>query len=156
MRSILVALTLATLLGCARPGRNYQLGGGTGPREGTYDFFASMPGQHLRGTVRILTDTVLVDTEGTNCVPSMRPKVQTNRNVFFYGCTGGALLTFDRNNPVQRSRWSTNVPVRRRQQVCTQTEVRSGREVCRRRAIETYEAMEARSGAVQVVRRAQS
>lgn len=153
MRLLVVALTLPTLLGCARPGRAYQMGGATSLREGTYDFFASMPGQHLRGTVRILTDTVLVDTEGATCIPSVRPKLQTNRNVFLYGCTGGAMLTFDRNNPVQRSRWSTNVPVRRRQQVCTQTEVRDGREVCRRRAVETYEAVEPRSGAVQVVRR---
>ena len=99
---------------------------------------------------------MLVDAEGTGCVPSVQPRVQTNRSVFFYGCTGGALLTFDRNNPVQRSRWSSNVAIRQRREICAQTEIRSGREVCVRRAMETYEVMEPRSGALQVVRRAPS
>lgn len=98
---------------------------------------------------------MLVDAEGSGCVPSVQP-IQTNRNVFFYGCTGGALLTFDRNNPVQRSKWSTSVPVRRQREVCAQTEIRSGREVCVRREIETYEVMERRSGTMQVVRRTSS
>ena len=152
MRSILAALTTVTLLGCASSGRTSQLSDATGVSEGSYSFFASIPGQHLRGTVRILPDTVLVDAEGTGCVPSVQPIVQTNRNVFYYGCTGGALLTFDRNNPVQRSRWSSNVAVRQRREICAQTEIRSGREVCVRRAMETYETFERRSGELQVVR----
>ena len=156
MRPLLAALTLVTLLGCASSGRTSPIDNATGLSEGTYDFFASIPGQHLRGTVRILPDTVLVDAEGTGCVPSVQPRVQTNRSVFFYGCTGGALLTFDRNNPVQRSRWSSNVAIRQRREICAQTEIRSGREVCVRRAMETYEVMEPRSGALQVVRRAPS
>ena len=153
MRSLLTALTLVTLLSCASSGNTSQLNDATGASEGTYTFFASIPGQHLRGTVRILPDTVLVDAEGTGCVPSVVPMVQTNRNVFFYGCTGGALLTFDRNNPVQRSRWSANVAKRQRREVCVQTEVRSGREVCVRRAMESYEVSERQSGTLQVVRR---
>ncbi|HEX6943799.1 MAG TPA: hypothetical protein VF128_12790 [Gemmatimonadaceae bacterium] len=155
MRPLLSILTLATLFGCATSGLTSQIGDTTGIREGNYDFFASIPGQHLRGTLRILKDTVLVDAEGSGCVPSVQP-IQTNRNVFFYGCTSGALLTFDRNNPVQRSKWSTSVPVRRQREVCVQTEIRSGREVCVRREIETYEVMESRSGTVQVVRRSSS
>lgn len=156
MRPFLAALTLVTLLGCASSGRSTPIDNTAGLSEGTFDFFASIPGQHLRGTVRILTDTVLVDAEGTGCVPSVQPIVQTNRNVFYYGCTGGALLTFDRNNPVQRSRWSSSVAIRHRREVCAQTEIRSGREVCLRRAIETYEVIEPRSGTLQVVRRAGS
>jgi hypothetical protein len=153
MRPLFAILTLAMLNACASGGNATVSSQARGPAEGSYEFFASVPGQHVRGILRVGADTMIVtDVSGAGCLPSVwLRQVQRDPNVFYYGCTG-LLITFDRRNLIQLSKWSFSIPVQRRREVCAERAVRNGREVCVRTEIETYEATESRSGSLQIRR----
>lgn len=156
MRPLFAILTLAMLNACASGGSATVSSQARGPAEGSFEFFASVPGQHVRGILHVGADTMIVaDVVGAGCLPSVWIRqVQRDPNVFYYGCSGGLLITFDRRNLVQLSKWSFSMPVQRRREVCAERAVRNGREVCVRTEIETYETTESRSGALQVKRAA--
>lgn len=151
-RSLFVLLTLATLFACASAG-NSTVSSQRLAAEGSYEFFASVPGQHVRGILRVGSDTMIVaDVAGAGCLPSAWVRQeQRDPHVFYYGCTG-LLITFDRRDLVQLSKWTFSIPVRKRREVCTARVVRNGREVCSRTNVEMYEATETRSGTLQVKR----
>ena len=148
-------LTLTTLLACASTGNGTGSRETHGPIEGTYEFFASIPGQHLRGKLRVVADTILFDTRndcGSIALPTGRMFINgRDATDIPYGCKG-ALLTFNRRNPTQGSKWLASVSVQKRRETCSQFVMRNGREVCSRTRIETYESTESRSGILQVRR----
>ena len=152
MRPLFAILTLATIIACASAGNTTVSPEVRGPAEGSYEFFASAAGQHVRGILRVGADTMIVaDVSGAGCLPSVWIRqVQRDPDVFYYGCSSGLLIRFDRRNVVQLSKWSFSVPVQRRREVCAERAIRSGREVCVRTEIEIYETTESRSGALQV------
>lgn len=153
MKFLLCTLTAATLVACASAGSNTVTREAPESVEGTYEFFASIPGNHMRGTLRILADTMLVEAKEAGCVYAAGlPNRQGDQNVFRYGCTGGVLLSFDRRNPTQFSKWSASITVQRRREVCVETAVQGGREICVRKGMEPYEDIESRTGIVQLRR----
>ena len=151
------ALTLLTgwLMACASSGNAPSTRAPTGPIEGTYDYIANIPGQQVRGKLRVLGDTILVDPQNDYC----RPVVGTPSPLSIrYSCNGpGSFeslgLTLDRRNPTQFSKWSASFRVRKQRQVCTRYVVQpDGRQVCAEYGTETYEDVESRSGTLQVRR----
>jgi hypothetical protein len=154
MRPLFAILTLATLNACASAGNSTVIPEAR-ENEGAYEFFASVPGQHVRGILHVGADTMIIaDVAGAGCLPSVWVRqVQRDPHVFNYYCTG-LLIRFDRRDLVQLSKWSFSMPVQRRREVCAERVVRNGREVCSRTRIETYETTESRSGALQVKRAA--
>lgn len=153
MRFLLSTLAAATLVACASAkGKTANLQA-PGSVEGTYEFFASIPGNHMRGTLRILADTMFVESKEAGCAYAAGlPNRLGDQNVFRYACTGGVLLTFDRRNPVQFSKWSASITLQRHREVCVEHAIRDGREICVRRAMEPYEEVENRSGVLQLRR----
>ena len=125
-----------------------------GPAEGEYDYVANLPGQQIRGRMRVVADTVLIDPVSDYCRPATGvPDPLSIR----YTCTGtGNLesinLSIDRRNPAQLSKWTARYRVERRREVCTQYAIRDGRQVCVQTSTETYETIESRSGTLQVRR----
>lgn len=126
----------------------------SGPAEGEYDYVANLPGQQVRGRIRVVGDTIIVDPIGDYCRPGTGvPDPLAIR----YSCNGAGdvesiLLRFDRRNPAQLSRWTAMYRVQRRREICTQYAVRDGRQVCVQMITETYETIEPRSGTLQVRR----
>jgi hypothetical protein len=117
-------------------------------------------GRAVSGRLRVLPDTILVDSESGDC-----GRVTSDSRFFNVSCRSmdvltmdqnravtGAILKFDRGNPGQGAKWVGNLPVQRRRQVCAQYEVRNGREVCASMKTETYEDLEPKTGPVQVRR----
>ena len=127
---------------------------GAGPVEGTYNYVANLPGQQVRGKLRIIGDTALVEPDADYC----RPTVGTPDPLRIqYTCNGpGSFeqiqLFIDRRSPVQLSKWSATFRVQRRRQVCVRYAIQNGRQVCVETRTETYETTEARSGTLQVRR----
>ena len=148
-------VTLTTLIACASAGNTTVSPATRLADEESYEFFASVPGQHVRGKLRVGADTMIVaEVAGAGCLPSAWIRqTQRDPHVFYYGCTG-LLITFDRRDLVQLSKWSASIPVQKRRTVCTEFIYRNGRETCARTRIETYEVTESRSGALQVKRSA--
>ena len=122
--------------------------------EGVYDYVANLPGQQVRGTLRVTGDTVTIDPMADYCRPTVGvPDPLAIR----YTCNGpgnieSIQLRIDRRNPAQLSKWSAAYRVQRRREVCTQYAVRDGRQVCVQTSTETYETTESRSGTLQVRR----
>lgn len=155
---------LATLFACASAGNTPRQA--PRPAEGSYEFFASVPGQTVKGAFRLRGENILVDEQTVDCGTTGRRQdwsAERGRALAmasagsrdtgaatYQGCDG-VTLAFDRKNPVQ-SKWYASVVVQRRRQVCVETAVRGGREVCVRRATEMHQAFESRSGSVQVRR----
>ena len=163
MQSQWSILPLATLLACASAGNAREAARAA---EGSYEFFASVPGQMVRGTFRLQGEEIQVDNQAVDCGTTGRRQGWTaegnramavassasrNTGVATYRGCEGVTLAFDRRNPVQ-SKWYAAVAVPRQRQICAERAVQNGREVCVRREMETYEAYEARSGSVQVRR----
>jgi len=164
MKSPWSIVPLATLMACASPGNSTREA--TRSAVGNYEFFASVPGQTVRGTFRLQEENVFVDDQAVDCGANGRRQegsaegnraaaiaASPSRNTgaaTYHGCEG-VTLAFDRKNPIQ-SKWYASVPVQRRREVCAERAVQNGRDVCIRRAMETYEAFESRSGSVQVRR----
>ncbi|HEX6943798.1 MAG TPA: hypothetical protein VF128_12785 [Gemmatimonadaceae bacterium] len=125
-----------------------------GPAEGDYDYVANLPGQQVRGRMRVVGDTVLVDPVADYCRPTVGvPDPLAIR----YTCNGpgnieSVELRIDRRNPAQLSKWTAAYRVQRRREVCTQYAIRDGRQVCVQMNTETYETIESRSGTLQVRR----
>ena len=122
--------------------------------EGTYDYTANLPGQQVRGKLRIFGDTVTVEPMTDYCRPTVRAP---DPLAFHYSCNGPGSyesihLTIDRRNPVQLSKWSANYRVRRTRQVCIRYETRAGQNVCVQTQQESYDSDESRSGTLQVRR----
>lgn len=146
-----VAFTLMALLSCASagsPGANRDA-----PVEGTYDFVATVPPTVIRGTLRFDGDTMYFSSE--NCLANFRSEPigrSGTGGVFRYGCSG-AILQFDSRNPTRASKWSATVTLQRLREVCVETAVRNGREVCIRTQMDRYEVPETRSGSIQVTKR---
>jgi hypothetical protein len=124
------------------------------PAEGTYDYIANLPGQQVRGKLRVIGDTVLVEPESDYC----RPTVGTPDALRIqYTCNGpGSFeqirLFIDRRSPAQLSKWSATFRVQRRRDVCVRYAIQNGRQVCVETRTETYETTESRSGTLQVRR----
>ena len=122
--------------------------------EGIYDYVANLPGQQVRGTMRVTGDTVTIDPMADYCRPTVGvPDPLAIR----YTCNGpgnieSVQLRIDRRNPTQLSKWSASYRVQRRREVCTQYAVRDGRQVCVQTSTEMYETTESRSGTLQVRR----
>jgi hypothetical protein len=125
-----------------------------GPIEGNYEYFASLPGQQVRGRLRVIADTIVVDPAADYC----RPVVGTpDPLVIRYTCNGpgrfeSLSLTLDRRNPAQFSKWSATFRVQRSREVCVQYATQGGRQVCVRTQTEQYETTESSSGSLQVRR----
>jgi hypothetical protein len=145
----------ATLAACASGGGGAAVARApAGPIEGTYEYFASIPGQQVRGSLRVGDDTIVVVPDADYC----RPVVGTpDPIVIRYTCNGpgrfeSLMLTLDRRNPAQFSKWAATFRVQRRREVCAQYAVQGGRQVCVRTETQTYETTESRSGSLQVRR----
>jgi hypothetical protein len=153
MKALIGVLTFVALLSCASGGGS-ATSRDVASAEGMYDFFATVPGQGVRGTLQVTADTMLFNAvEGCNSNIRSEPIGHTSyAGVFRYACSS-AVLEFDRRNPVRSSKWSATVQIKRRREVCAERAVRNGREVCIRNTIETYEVPERRSGSIQVTRR---
>lgn len=92
----------ATLTACASAGNTAANSEPSYFAQGTYQFVATVPGQHLLGTMRVDADTMIVDIENRDCRGITAPRQSQQRTeVFRFGCTGGLLFTFDRRNPVR-------------------------------------------------------
>jgi len=154
-RPLFAIVTLATFTACASARNTTASREATGPIDGTYEFFASVTGQRVEGTVHVVADTILFDP-GNDCSSNLSPPgpfvAPRDYNFVRYSCNG-VVLDFDRRNPVQSSKWFAGVLVRRQREVCAQYAVQNGRQVCLRNRTETYETTESRSGKLQVVRR---
>lgn len=154
MKSVLIAFTLMGLLSCASGTPATARLDATEPVEGTYDVRATVPGKVVRGTLQVAADTIYFDAvEG--CASNIRSEPigrESQAGIYRFACEG-AVLAFDRRNPVRSSKWYATVRQQRRREVCAERAVRSGREVCVRTTIETYEVPESRSGMIQVTRR---
>lgn len=124
------------------------------PIEGNYEYIASIPGQQVRGLLRVLGDTILVEPFADYCQPATgNPDPIAIR----YTCNGPGRfeqlnLRLDRRNPMQFSRWSATIRVTKRREVCSQYAIRDGRQVCVQTTTETYETNESSSGNLQVRR----
>ena len=125
-----------------------------GPIEGNYEYQANLPGQLVKGTLRVLGDTMLVEQTADYCLP-----VQGSRDplAIWYSCKGGGrfeqlTLRLDRRNPAQFSKWSASFRVQKRRQVCAEYAIQQGRQVCVRQTTETYEDTESSRGNLQVRR----
>ena len=150
-------LLLACLTGCASSG-NAPAPASRAPTEsieGIYDYVANIPGQQIRGKLRVVGDTMIVDPLNDYCRPVIgAPNPLSIR----YTCNGpGSFeslgLTLDRRNPAQFSKWSASFRVRKQRQICTRYVVQpDGRQVCAEYGTETYEELESRSGTLQVHR----
>jgi hypothetical protein len=110
------------------------------PPIGEYEFEAQS--NELRGTIRILRDTMLIETFAGYCEPNRQPDFQ----FIGYRCTGqkydAVQLRLDRRNPLRASRWSGRVTVQRQRQVCAQEgRNQQGQRVCVRYTTETYEVI---------------
>lgn len=126
----------------------------SGPIEGDYDYMANLPGQQVRGRMRVIGDTVTIDPMGDYCRPTVGVP---DPLAILYTCNGpgnveSIQLRIDRRNPAQLSKWTASYRVQRRREVCTQYAVRDGRQVCVQMTTETYETIEPRSGTLQVRR----
>ncbi len=154
MRNAWMVLPAVTVLACGGSGAPPETTTRSGFVEGTYDYFANLPGQQVRGMLRVIGDTVLVEPVAEYCRPVTTPDPIYIR----YTCTGsgsieGILLRIDRRNPVQLSKWTAGFRVRRQRQVCVSYEVQAGRRVCVQTSTESYETIESRSGTLQLQRR---
>lgn len=122
--------------------------------EGTYDYIANLPGQQVRGKMRFLADTVLVDPIADYCRPTVRTP---DPLAIHYTCNGpGSFeliqLQIDRRSPTQLSKWTATFRVQKRREVCRRYGIQAGQQVCVERATETYDVSESRSGTLQVRR----
>ena len=154
-------LTCVALAACANSSSTTQTSTTTsvsavtsGPVEGVYDYTANLPGQTVRGKLRIIGDTITVDPMTDYCRPTVR---SPDPLAFHYSCNGpGSFesieLRIDRRNPVQLSKWSATYRVQRQREVCMRYETQAGRQVCVQTKQETYETDESRSGTLQVRR----
>jgi hypothetical protein len=147
-------LFVSGLAACASSGSS---GGGrepAGPIEGDYEYVANIPGQQVLGRLRIVGDTMLVDPNNDYC----RPVIGAPDPMYIrYTCNGPSsfeqlVLTLDRRNPVQFSRWSGTIRVRKQREVCVRYEIQQGRQVCVLTQMEPYETTESRSGRLQIRR----
>ena len=126
----------------------------TGPVEGVYDYVANLPGQSVRGKLRVIGDTVTVEPMADYCRPTVRTP---DPLAIHYSCNGpgsfeSIQLRIDRRNPVQLSKWSATYRVQRQREVCVRYETRGGQQVCVQTQRESYETQESRSGTLQVRR----
>jgi len=124
------------------------------PIEGVYDYTANLPGQQVRGKLRIFGDTVTVEPMTDYCRPTIRAP---DPLAFHYSCNGpgsfeGVQLRIDRRNPVQLSKWSASRRVRKTRQICIRYETRAGGRVCVETQLESYDSDESQSGTLQVRR----
>jgi hypothetical protein len=154
MRRPRAILLCVTVLACASASGSRESSAPAGPIEGTYEYTANLPGAQVRGTMRVVRDTVLVDPMADYCRPAVGVPDQL---AIRYTCNGPGTyeqiqLRIDRRNPVQLSKWSATFRVQRRREVCTLYAVRDGRQVCVQTQTETYETTESRSGTLQVRR----
>ena len=126
----------------------------SGPVEGVYDYLANLPGQQVRGRMRVIGDTITVEPVADYCRPTVRAP---DPLAIHYSCNGpgsfeSIQLRFDRRNPVQLSKWSATYRVRRTREVCVRYETRGGQQVCVQTKQESYETDESRSGTLTVRR----
>ena len=162
MMRLLVPILGALLVACASSSRTTETSTTTtavaatasASIEGVYDYTANLPGQHVRGRMRVIGDTITVEPAADYC----RPTVGTpDPLAFHYSCNGpgsfeSIQLRIDRRNPVQLSKWVARYRVRRQREVCVRYETRGGQRVCVETQRETYETEESRSGTLQVRR----
>src|SRR5687767_6009852 len=155
MKHRMAVLAIPVLWACASSGNQPPVSvAPSGPIEGTYEYLANLPSLQVRGTLRIVGDTVLVEPLTDYCRPTVGPP---DPFAIKYTCTGTGTyeqiqLTIDRRNPMQLSKWHATMRVQRRREVCAQYAVRDGRQVCVQMTTETYETTETRSGNLQVRR----
>jgi hypothetical protein len=147
-------LFFSWLAACASSGNTTASRQSAVPIEGIYDYVANISGQQVQGKLRVLGDTIIVEPHSDYCRPVVgAPSPLSIR----YTCNGpgsfeSLLLTLDRRNPAQFSKWSASFRVRKQRQICTQYAVRDGQQVCVQYGMETYEVTESRSGTLQVRR----
>ena len=147
-------VSIAVLEGCAISGTPVTHEP-SAPIGGTYDYTATLPGQHVQGKLRVLGDTIIVVPNNDYCQPVKGPPSPLTIS---YTCNGpgrfeSLSLTLDRRNPVQFSKWAARYRVQKQRQICVRSTIRDGREVCLERGVETYEDTESKSGTL-LVRRA--
>ena len=158
MRPLIHTLALATLTACASTGGTAGSPAQSESRLGIYEFSAIVEGRPISGRLHVRPDTILVESPSGDC-----GQATSDARFFNVGCRGtevltssenrvvsSAILKFDRGNPGQGAKWTGNMPVRKRREVCARYEVRNGREVCAGMKTETYETTEPRSGPVQM------
>lgn len=147
-------LGCASLAACASRSGSPATQPPTGPIEGNYQYIANLPGQQVRGLLRVLADTMVIVPLADYCQPVMGTP---DPIVLRYTCNGTGkfeqlTLTLDRRNPAQFSKWSASLAVRKQREVCTRYAMQDGRQVCVQTKTEQYETTESRSGNLQVRR----
>jgi hypothetical protein len=154
MRHWLAVLLILWCIGCASSQARSPAASSSEPIEGTYEYLVTLPTQQVRGTMRAIGDTILIEPVSDYCRPFVGPP---DPLAIKYTCVGTGTyeelqLSIDRHNPMQLSRWTARYRVQRRRDVCVQYAVRDGRQVCVQTTTETYETNESRSGTLQVRR----
>ena len=155
MTGRIAVLTVPILVACASGGNQQPVTAApSGPIEGNYEYVANLPNLQVRGSLRIVGDTILVEPVTDYCRPTIAPP---DPLAIKYTCTGTGTyeqiqLTIDRRNPTQLSKWQATFRVQRRREVCVQYAIRDGRQVCVQTSTETYETNDTRSGNLQVRR----
>lgn len=161
MTRLLVPVLGALLVACASSSRTTETTTTTAVAatavasiEGVYEYVANLPGQPVRGSLRVIGDTVTVDPMADYCRPTVGPP---DPLAIQYTCNGpgsfeSILLRIDRRNPVQLSKWVARYRVQRYREVCVRYDTRGGQRVCVETQRETYETVESRSGTLQVRR----
>ena len=105
----------------------------------TYEFNERVAGSDrtLRGTVRVVGDTAIVDVQTDPCLYDVG--ASNGRNSMTYRC-GDVTYTVDRYNPDLRVLYSFSNIVVDRKTVCAQYSTNAlGQQVCTRTAVETVE-----------------
>jgi hypothetical protein len=123
------------------------------PESGMYEFVANIGSETLRGTMVVAQDTIVLQTQDAQCIPS--PYSGRNSQTLVYNCRGtpGGRLVLDRRHPATQSMWYGTVTRTATRTVCDQWEVSaSGQRVCTARRTENYDQLTNISGMIRTRR----
>jgi hypothetical protein len=145
------ALLLAVLVSCASSSGALPNRESAAPIDGAYEYTVNVPGQQVKGTLRIVGDTILVEPLSEYCQPIPGP---ADPESIRYRCSGpgSLMLKLHRRDPLRSSTWSGTFGVSKLRQVCTRYGMENDKQVCLQSRQEPFEAKEARSGALRVRR----
>ena len=153
--------TCLTIIACGGSRTTPSTDAALRANEGVYEFSASVPsrevGQTIRvqGTLSIIEDSLFIQSPN-GCYdaayrgPGNPNGVPSGPNYKIVSC-GGALLAFNRRDPVKSAQWYATVPVPKQRNACVEYRMNEARrQVCIRYQPETYYTYESRSGGVLV------
>jgi hypothetical protein len=119
------------------------------PIDGAYEYTDNISQHLVKGTLRIVGDTILLEPRGESCQPIPGP---ADPEFIRYRCSGpdSLMLNLHRRDPLRSSTWSGTFGVSHLNARCTRYE--NGKQTCVSSRPEPFEAKEARSGALRVRR----